>query len=67
MTVPLESIEVGKGYLADQRHYPQVWRVHDIFFDGGIDYKTRPVASRKAHYEAAQLGLFVLTDRLRRG
>ena len=43
MSLPPESIEVGNCYLADQRQYPQIWRVDAILPDGRLDYKARPV------------------------
>jgi hypothetical protein len=43
MPLPIESIDVGKCYLADRRQRPQVWRVERIFPDGRLDYMNRPV------------------------
>ncbi len=41
MTIPPESIAVGKCYLADRREAPQVWRVIAIFPDGQLEYQHR--------------------------
>ncbi len=45
MTIPAESIEIGKCYLAERRESPQVWRVVTVFPDGRVDYESRPLSS----------------------
>ena len=41
MSLPPESIEAVKCYLADRREAPQVWRGVSIFPDGRLEYQHR--------------------------
>ncbi len=41
MSVPPESIQIGKCYLADQRRYPQICRVTAMLSDGRLAYEHR--------------------------
>jgi hypothetical protein len=43
MSLPPESIEEGKCYLADARIYPQVRQVLQVHPDGRIQYRSRPL------------------------
>ncbi len=42
MSLPFESIEEGRCYLADGRTYPQVRQVLHIHSDGRVLYRSRP-------------------------
>ena len=48
MTIPPESIEAGKCYLADRREAPQVWRVVRIWPDGRVQFEFRSRTQRYA-------------------
>ncbi len=43
MTITPESIQVGKCYLADRREDPQIRQVIQIFPDGRLEYRRRPL------------------------
>ncbi len=42
MSLPPESIEEGRCYLADRRAHPQVRHVIQVHSDGRIQYRSRP-------------------------
>ena len=42
MSVPPESIEVGRCYLATHRKSAEVWQVVSILPDGSLQYRSRP-------------------------
>ncbi len=50
MSLPPESLEVGKCYLADARMSPQVWHVIRIFPDRRLEYKHRPASGERRHH-----------------
>lgn len=54
MSLPPESIQVGRCYLANGRANPQIQRVIEIFPDGRLQYQHRPLdPKRRQHWRSA--------------